>query len=693
MKSPVFQIINDFLKKKRELKSKCFLKTNAEGKHYFKILLPNARESLKILEKTWAPNGHHVSIYEDQTWSDLHYQSTYHYTGSFVFNNEEIIVHAYFNRYGEYVYNHVKTKGNIALKITDIDEASIQLYAEDASIKIISLIQQESNDLSSQFIDKLNNAMQKLCITSQELSQEKEETIEDYLKQIEICLKEVERVERYTYTPHKSLQSHLTLTKNHFENKLKEIKKASHKKPTKNSKTASEQKIQKEEVIQSLTLASKQPKKSLELENIQTKLETLQTIVDPIDRIINHFRLLEKKYKLLNPSEINTILSVFKELNDIRALIRQELITRAENGEVNTVNKLAPFVDDIPFNLYFSCVKRGGGIIKLLLNHYKININQIKVSSDRITLADKATIADTLLIAAIREDQYNTLQFLLQKKANPNIPNPFYGETPLMIAAEHNQTNYVKLLLEHKADPNVRSIREATLFITTDKRLAEIIEKFSRQKDREHTVLHIAVENQNSKIVKLLLDYGADWSMKDINGFSCFMASMTQTSKKLAPEIVSLFLDKGANIDEQHPIHRYTGLYFACQSGYLDDVKFLLGKGADPNIRCMPLRGCLPNNVELTFEEFSDKQFTAMTPLMKAAAKGFDDIVNYLITQKIKSITLDNVWDTYRLALLAKKTTIIQFLEDTYDFLPKNRLEIIVEFGDCENSSELRIEF
>ncbi len=74
MKSPIFQIIKDFLIKQKEFSGVFELKTTkAQGnepvKQYYMQPLEKASAVLIILNKKWQCREHHISIYEEQLLS------------------------------------------------------------------------------------------------------------------------------------------------------------------------------------------------------------------------------------------------------------------------------------------------------------------------------------------------------------------------------------------------------------------------------------------------------------------------------------------------------------------------------------------------------------------------------------------------------------------------------------------------
>ena len=74
-------------------------------------------------------------------------------------------------------------------------------------------------------------------------------------------------------------------------------------------------------------------------------------------------------------------------------------------------------------------------------------------------------------------------------------------------------------------------------------------------------------------------------------------------------EQVARLLEAGADVNYQDHPNRQSALFLACAAGHLDVVRGLLARQADPNIR--------------TIRE--------STPLMLAAASGYDEILTALI--------------------------------------------------------------
>lgn len=97
------------------------------------------------------------------------------------------------------------------------------------------------------------------------------------------------------------------------------------------------------------------------------------------------------------------------------------------------------------------------------------------------------------------------------------------------------------------------------------------------------TPLMAACAKGNTSCVKILLGYGADCSMRCVNGTKTALFIATQIGNV---ECVELLLDAGANPNERYVEEgNTTPLMHACHLGYLNCVRVLIHAGADVNAR------------------------------------------------------------------------------------------------------------
>jgi ankyrin repeat protein len=98
------------------------------------------------------------------------------------------------------------------------------------------------------------------------------------------------------------------------------------------------------------------------------------------------------------------------------------------------------------------------------------------------------------------------------------------------------------------------------------------------------TALHWAVYNQNARMVKDLLDYGANPNAgEDIQHTPLLPSSLQE--KKCCLSIVKLLVKAKVNLNHQNKSGD-TSLHLAAKNGQTALVKFLLAHGAKPNIKC-----------------------------------------------------------------------------------------------------------
>ena len=139
---------------------------------------------------------------------------------------------------------------------------------------------------------------------------------------------------------------------------------------------------------------------------------------------------------------------------------------------------------------------------------------------------------NTVLMMAITHQQYKPFMELLERGADVNYHNKLNGFSPILEASSYkdNKSIFVEKLLEHGADINDR--RELS---------------FAENGERGGTALMFAANCGNFKIVKLLIDNGADINYIDDYNKATALGMSIWTNQY---EIAYYLLSKGAEFKE-----------------------------------------------------------------------------------------------------------------------------------------------
>jgi ankyrin repeat protein len=111
------------------------------------------------------------------------------------------------------------------------------------------------------------------------------------------------------------------------------------------------------------------------------------------------------------------------------------------------------------------------------------------------------------LLSEIFAEDIEAVKNLLELGVNVNYTDT-KGETPLLVAIETQNYDLVQLLLEHKADPNLPS-RIPVLHAAIDTAV-------------EATKNNDKIDEDSTRIIELLLNYGADTKSTDRCGISAY---------------------------------------------------------------------------------------------------------------------------------------------------------------------------
>lgn len=253
---------------------------------------------------------------------------------------------------------------------------------------------------------------------------------------------------------------------------------------------------------------------------------------------------------------------------------------------------------------------RLGGLTPLIMAARSGDADVVKLLLD--AKADAAAVnanGTTPLMFAAASGQAAAVQLLLDRGADVDAKDTTHGQTALMFAAAQGRVDALDLLLQRKADPNVSTI--VSPIITMGERYkAQTQGKGSRGITSEGgrtdvkamggmTALMFAAREGHLAAVRTLVGAGAD--VNKVNGAdNASVLTLAIVNGRL--DIAQLLLDRGADpnlmsttglgplyatVDAQWPERTWYPPPSVNQetTSYLDLMKALLAKGADPNAR------------------------------------------------------------------------------------------------------------
>jgi ankyrin repeat protein len=200
------------------------------------------------------------------------------------------------------------------------------------------------------------------------------------------------------------------------------------------------------------------------------------------------------------------------------------------------------------------------------------------------------------LIQAVENSDYDKIIELINRGVNLDIKFPqknrennymYYNnqiltETPLGHAVENFDTKMVKILVEGGADVNYTDpIRRAIYRSINDKNYFPGV-KFSEDEDDFYFDYDDDEgKEEKDEIFKYLLDHGVDVNSKDIYGAQTILGHCAYEGMI---HFMKLALEKGADINLGE-IFNVTPLMLASQNGMLTSIIFLLNNGAKVNVK------------------------------------------------------------------------------------------------------------
>jgi ankyrin repeat protein len=297
-----------------------------------------------------------------------------------------------------------------------------------------------------------------------------------------------------------------------------------------------------------------------------------------------------------------------------------------------------------------------------------------------------------------------TLTALLANGENVDVKDS-YGQTSLSWAVENDHSEVVKPLIDHGAEVDFRYTPygpHAKLGI-----FPPTIDHFQYDAYRstgsyegngwrgctywtKRSPLSRAAEMGREKVVKVLLENGANPNFKDTSG----VTPLSRAVQVNCQAIVNLLLAHGAIVDLKD-VNGRTPLSKAAEHGHESIAKILLNKNADPNSKdkndWTPLFWAAAKGqeqlVELLIGKCQDvdtkEMYYGLTPLSYAASKGHEGVVRILLDSnkvKIDSRTTgywNEGWTALDYAASQKYEGVVRLLREkdpTISLTPKTEI-------------------
>lgn len=217
--------------------------------------------------------------------------------------------------------------------------------------------------------------------------------------------------------------------------------------------------------------------------------------------------------------------------------------------------------------------------------------------------------------------------------------------SPLEKSVFTGNTKMVKILLQAGADPSVKSLYS------------------------QKSPLHYALEENYTEIVELLIENGADIALEDFNGETPIYGAIENKSYNL----VKILIEKGTDVNYVAPEY-YSPLRLACRKSTIEIVQLLIDAGADVNY--VSSNGKLTALSDAIISNSKDK----IELLLKSGAQ--IDLITKSSTSLLESVYFDNNFDLMRF-LLEKGADpwLGNEVDDSqiYNFLKYNETDLVLE--------------
>jgi len=264
---------------------------------------------------------------------------------------------------------------------------------------------------------------------------------------------------------------------------------------------------------------------------------------------------------------------------------------------------------------------------------------------------NESTIFGTALHEAVNSRRYEVAKVLLENGASVDAKTNV-GKTPLDMAIKWKQKKIANLLRKHasKTGEELKAAKEPIHAAARQGNIEAVKQHLAAGADvnaidhEGNTPLHHAVYNDQTEIIRLLIDKGAEVNGKrKAANHEKGVAPLHTATWRSTIETMELLIDNGADVNMKRA-DGAIALHYAVWFGLKEKAEFLLSKGSDVKARdgnnegATPLHVAVwksPNNgiVELLIEneaDVNDKNNSGETPLDWAIKFDETDIADLL---------------------------------------------------------------
>ena len=182
-----------------------------------------------------------------------------------------------------------------------------------------------------------------------------------------------------------------------------------------------------------------------------------------------------------------------------------------------------------------------------------------------------STTGTTPLMFAAQSGDTRTVTMLIESGSKVDARETAMEQTPLMFAAAHNRIDVVKLLLARGADA------AATSKVVDLTRLSSPEEEFFRQRAAQQPQ---PAGPRPPDVAGLTRQF----RYNELVGTSGGFAPLHFAARQGYMEVVQALVDGGADVNQLNPGDDSSPMLVALINGHFDVAKYLLDNGADPNV-------------------------------------------------------------------------------------------------------------